>query len=87
MPREDLRRGVVAGPRRQGDRLPCPRERRRGVAGERRGVGPGEVVLDAGSGGEVGERRVVLEGGQDAGDGDADDVRNELGVEEDGDLS
>jgi hypothetical protein len=29
----------------------------------------------------------VLEGGADAGDGDADEIRRELGVDEDGDFS
>jgi hypothetical protein len=32
-------------------------------------------------------RERVLEGGEDAGDGDAEEVRRELGLEEDGDFS
>jgi hypothetical protein len=36
---------------------------------------------------EADTRERVLEGGEDAGDGDAEDVRRELGLEEDGDFS
>jgi hypothetical protein len=36
---------------------------------------------------EADTRERVLEGGQDAGLGDDEDVRRELGLEEDGDLS
>ena len=36
---------------------------------------------------EADTRERVLEGGEDAGDGDAEEVRRELGLEEDGDLS
>jgi hypothetical protein len=35
---------------------------------------------------EADTRERVLEGGQDAGDGDAETVRRELGLEEDGDV-
>ena len=36
---------------------------------------------------EADTRERVLEGGQDAGDGDDAEVRRELGLEEDGDFS
>ena len=36
---------------------------------------------------EADTRERVLEGGQDAGDGDDEEVRRELGLEEDGDVS
>ena len=36
---------------------------------------------------EADTRERVLEGGQDAGDGDDEEVRRELGLEEDGDFS
>jgi hypothetical protein len=36
---------------------------------------------------EADTRERVLEGGEDAGDGDVDEVRRELGLEEDGDFS
>ena len=36
---------------------------------------------------EADTREHVLEGGQDAGDGDDEEVRRELGLEEDGDFS
>ena len=36
---------------------------------------------------EADTRERVLEGGEDAGDGDAEEVRRELGLEEDGDFS
>jgi hypothetical protein len=36
---------------------------------------------------EADTRERVLEGGADAGDGDAEEVRRELGLEEDGDFS
>jgi hypothetical protein len=36
---------------------------------------------------EADTRERVLEGGEDAGDGDAKEVRRELGLEEDGDFS
>jgi hypothetical protein len=36
---------------------------------------------------EADTRERVLEGGQDAGDGDDEEVRRELGVEEDGEFS
>lgn len=36
---------------------------------------------------EADTRERVLEGGDDAGDGDAEQVRRELGLEEDGDFS
>ena len=36
---------------------------------------------------EADTRARVLEGGQDAGDGDDEEVRRELGLDEDGDFS
>ena len=36
---------------------------------------------------EADTRERVLEGGQDAGDGDDEEVRRELGLKEDGDFS
>jgi hypothetical protein len=36
---------------------------------------------------EADTRERVLEGGQDAGEGDDEEVRRELGLEEDGDVS
>ena len=36
---------------------------------------------------EADTRARVLEGGEDAGDGDAEEVRRELGLDEDGDTS
>jgi hypothetical protein len=36
---------------------------------------------------EADTRERVLEGGQDSGDGDDEEVRRELGLEEDGDFS
>ena len=36
---------------------------------------------------EADTRQRVLEGGEDAGDGDAEKIRLELGLEEDGDFS
>ena len=36
---------------------------------------------------EADTRERVLEGGEDAGDGDAEEIRRELGLEGDGDLS
>ena len=36
---------------------------------------------------EADRRERVLKGGEDAGDGDAEEVRRELGLEEDGDFS
>ena len=36
---------------------------------------------------EADTRERVLEGGEDAGDGDAEDIRRELNLEEDGDFS